>query len=104
MQFVISIVQALGFDGFGTCGWINSLSHINESVGAGIVMLIVSLFFTVFAAGSILMLMKVHRIYRSTGASWAKAQQEFATGVMTNEGVQQGIGAAAKNAFTGGRY
>jgi hypothetical protein len=35
---------------------------------------------------------QVHRIYRSSGASFAKAQQEFTTGVMRNEHVQ---GAAA---------
>ena len=35
-----------------------------------------------------LCILQVHRIYRSTGASFAKAQQEFATGVMKNEAVQ----------------
>lgn len=32
--------------------------------------------------------MQVHRIYRSTGASFAKAQAEFSQGVMRNEHVQ----------------
>lgn len=34
------------------------------------------------------MLMKVHGLYRSTGASFEKAQKEFATNVMSNKNVQ----------------
>jgi len=41
------------------------------------------------------MLIKVHRLYRSTGASFQKAQQEFATGVMRNDNVQSFAGQAA---------
>lgn len=44
---------------------------------------------------------QVHRIYRSTGASFAKAQQEFATGVMTNDAVQTGVQNAASSAAQG---
>lgn len=54
---------------------------------------------------------QVHRIYRSTGASFAKAQAEFAHGVMSNRTVQETAGnaaaAAARNAvnqsMSGGR-
>ncbi len=35
-------------------------------------------------------------MYRSTGASFAKAQAEFTTGVMKNEQVQQAAAAAAR--------
>lgn len=44
------------------------------------------------------LLVQVHSIYRSTGASFAKAQAEFATGVMRNEHVQQAASAAAAGA------
>jgi len=32
---------------------------------------------------------QIHRIYRSTGASFAKAQQELAHGVLSSKTVQQ---------------
>lgn len=48
-----------------------------------------------------LFLVQVHRIYRSTGASFAKAQQEFSTGVMRNEHVQSAAANAAAGAAKG---
>lgn len=45
--------------------------------------------------------LQVHKIYRSTGASFAKAQQEFSTGVMRNEHVQSAAANAASGAAKG---
>ena len=36
--------------------------------------------------------LQIHKLYRSTGASMAKAQAEFTTGVMKNETVRQAAG------------
>jgi hypothetical protein len=38
---------------------------------------------------------QIHRIYRSTGASFAKAQQEFTTEFLRNEHVQNAASNAA---------
>uniref|UniRef100_A0A8C3JD76 Secretory carrier-associated membrane protein n=1 Tax=Calidris pygmaea TaxID=425635 RepID=A0A8C3JD76_9CHAR len=54
---------------------------------------------------------QVHGLYRTTGASFEKAQQEFATGVMSNKTVQTAAAnaastaatSAAQNAFKGNR-
>ncbi|XP_052793737.1 secretory carrier-associated membrane protein 1-like isoform X1 [Mya arenaria] len=99
-QFCVCVLMCLGITDFSV-GWINSLKTIGGNLAAGLVMLVVSLFFTITAVVSIVMLIKVHRIYRSTGASFAKAQQEFATGVMKNEAVQQGVSNAASSAAQG---
>jgi len=41
---------------------------------------------------------QIHRIYGSTGASFAKAQQELAQGVLSNKAVQQTAGNMASSA------
>jgi len=41
----------------------------------------------------------VHTLYRTTGASFEKAQQEFATGVMKNPGVRNAAANAASSAM-----
>ena len=41
---------------------------------------------------------QVHAMYRTTGASFEKAQQEFATGVMSNKNVQTAAAKAASQA------
>ncbi|XP_052278267.1 secretory carrier-associated membrane protein 1-like isoform X1 [Dreissena polymorpha] len=99
-QFCVCVLMCLGITDFSV-GWINAFKTVGAHVAAGIVMLVVALFLTLCAVASIVMLIKVHRIYRSTGASFAKAQQEFATGVMKNEAVQQGVANAASSAAQG---
>lgn len=56
---------------------------------------------------SFISLAQVHSLYRQTGASFQKAQAEFATGVLSNEAVRQAAvnatATAAQGAFTGAR-
>ncbi|XP_056020575.1 secretory carrier-associated membrane protein 1-like isoform X8 [Ostrea edulis] len=99
-QSICCIVMLVGITDF-TVGWINSLSTIGKSTGAGAFMLFISLFFSVCAVLMIVMLLKVHKIYRSTGASFDKAKQEFSTGVMKNEAVQNVAANAAQGAVKG---
>ncbi|CAG7835290.1 unnamed protein product [Allacma fusca] len=86
-QFITSL--ALSTKLYGACGIYDGIVVINSggaaSVVIGILVLIVGIAFVLIAALDLYLLVKVHRIYRSTGASFAKAQQEFATGVMRNE-------------------
>ncbi|PAA61001.1 hypothetical protein BOX15_Mlig002484g2 [Macrostomum lignano] len=106
VQFVILVVQCLGFNYLGSCGWINGTSMLKSNLGAAGFMLFIAACFTCLSVLDMILLIRVHRIYRSTGASFAKAKQEFSQGVLSNETVR-GVAAdaatsSARSAFTGG--
>lgn len=94
-QIIITVVQAIGFSGGGSCGLITSIETFKASVGAGIVTLIVTIGFVTAVVADVMLITKVHRIYRSTGASLAKAQAEFTTEIMRNQHVQTAASSAA---------
>ncbi|XP_061232793.1 secretory carrier-associated membrane protein 1 isoform X3 [Neopsephotus bourkii] len=99
-QFAVHVLQAAGFQRWGNCGWISSLTGLNKSIPVGIMMIIIAALFTASAVISLVMFKKVHGLYRTTGASFEKAQQEFATGVMSNKTVQSAAASAASTAAT----
>lgn len=112
-QLIVSVINAIGVPSMGTCGFVLGLSTLgnDDDVPAnyivGIMVLMIALGFAAVAAVDAILLIKVHRIYRSTGASFAKAQAEFSQGVMGNEHVQNVASNAASHAvrnhlFTGG--
>ncbi|XP_013411490.1 secretory carrier-associated membrane protein 1 isoform X2 [Lingula anatina] len=106
IQFVAHIIECLGIDSAGSVGIISALSIVSLDPATGAIMFVVGILFALMGLFDIILLIKVHRIYRSTGASLAKARQEFATGVMKNETVQ-GVAAnagaaAARGAFAAG--
>uniref|UniRef100_A0A3B4U4J8 Secretory carrier-associated membrane protein n=1 Tax=Seriola dumerili TaxID=41447 RepID=A0A3B4U4J8_SERDU len=82
-------------------GWISALTGLNRSIPVGIIMILIAALFTSLAVMSLIMFKKVHAMYRTTGASFEKAQQEFATGVMTNKTVQTAAANAATRAAQG---
>lgn len=87
-QFMISLIQAIGTQGSGTCGIFVAMRTFDKTptgVLIGVVVLIIALGFCAAAALDILMVSKVHTIYRSSGASMAKAQAEFTTNVFRSD-------------------
>uniref|UniRef100_H2ZUP7 Secretory carrier-associated membrane protein n=1 Tax=Latimeria chalumnae TaxID=7897 RepID=H2ZUP7_LATCH len=82
-------------------GWIAAWSVINTNLAVAIIMMVVAAFFTICAVLSLLLLKKVHSMYRRTGASFQKAQQEFSQGVLTNKTFQNAATTAATNAAQG---
>ncbi|KAL4617522.1 secretory carrier-associated membrane protein 1 [Arapaima gigas] len=100
-QFGVHVFQAIGIASWGACGWISALTGLNKSIPVGIIMILIAALFTASAVISLIMFKKVHGLYRTTGASFEKAQQEFATGVMSNKTVQTAAANAASSAARG---
>uniref|UniRef100_A0A671QN31 Secretory carrier-associated membrane protein n=1 Tax=Sinocyclocheilus anshuiensis TaxID=1608454 RepID=A0A671QN31_9TELE len=100
-QFGVHVLQAIGIAGWGASGWISALTGLNTSIPVGIIMILIAALFTASAVISLIMFKKVHALYRTTGASFEKAQQEFATGVMANKTVQTATANAASSAARG---
>ncbi|XP_031825446.1 secretory carrier membrane protein [Nomia melanderi] len=109
-QLIVTAIQAIGIPGAGTCGIITAIRMFDSSASGifvGLLLLFVALCFAAAAAGDLLLLTKIHRIYRSSEASVLKAQQEFATTFLRNEHVQSAastVRAQMSNAATQPRY
>lgn len=100
-----NITYFLGIAGWGACGFINATDVVGHNLVVGIMMYVAAALFAIGVIIDIALLIKMHRIYRSAGASLEKAQGEFAKGVVTNPHVQNAAGEAAaagvRSAMTG---
>ncbi|KAM9377928.1 secretory carrier-associated membrane protein 2 isoform 1-T1 [Pholidichthys leucotaenia] len=101
VQVVVFIIQAVGIPYWGNSGWISTINAFSASKAVGGIMVIVAILFTMCAVTSIVLLKMVHGIYRRTGASFLKAQQEFSQGVFTSKGFQTAAAGAASSAAQG---
>ncbi|XP_042207907.1 secretory carrier-associated membrane protein 1-like isoform X2 [Homarus americanus] len=101
-QLIVSIINAIGIPRMGSCGILLGLTCVNTEgwqlkvLGAAV--LSVAAGWVFLSVADFVALTQVHRIYRSTGASFAKAQVEFSQGVMRNEHVQNVTANAAEAA------
>lgn len=90
LQCIFSVISS--FSGEWFCGIILLISLFSSvtanTLFAAIMVLITSIGFVTVAAADILIMMKIHALYRSTGASFEKAQKEFATAAMSNKNIQ----------------
>ncbi|XP_014445201.1 secretory carrier-associated membrane protein 3 isoform X1 [Tupaia chinensis] len=105
VQDVLYVLQAIGIPNWGFSGWISALMVLQLNTAVAVLMLLVALLFTGIAVLGIVMLKRIHSLYRRTGASFQKAQQEFAAGVFSNPAVRtaaaNAAAGAAENAFRG---
>lgn len=75
---IVGTIWAIGTPWTASCGFITAAQALsNQGPGAGIFAFIVAAFLTIYAVGMFYFLVMVHRIYRSTGASFNKAKAEF---------------------------
>ncbi|XP_061750530.1 secretory carrier-associated membrane protein 2 [Nerophis ophidion] len=100
-QVVIFIIQSVGIPKWGNSGWIAAFSVIAGNKAVGAIMIIVAIIFTICAVVSVVLLKLVHGMYRRTGASFTKAQQEFSQGIFTNKTFQTAAAGAASSAAQG---
>ncbi|CAD7087640.1 unnamed protein product [Hermetia illucens] len=101
-QMLLTIFQTIGIPGSGYCGFITAIMQFDSTASGifvGLLILIIALSFGACAAGDLMMLTKIHSIYRSTGASFAKAQAEFTTGFMQNRHVRETAASAFSSAM-----
>ncbi|XP_043909910.1 secretory carrier-associated membrane protein 4 [Protopterus annectens] len=80
IQFILTVTQAIGFPGWGACGWIAASFFFNTNVGSAVVMLFPAIMFTLCAILMALTLFRVHKHYRGGGGSLHKAQEEWNSG------------------------
>ncbi|XP_007435656.1 secretory carrier-associated membrane protein 2 [Python bivittatus] len=103
-QIAVYIIQAIGLVNWGNSGWILAISG-TQNLAVKIIMMMVAVFFTSCAILSIFLLKRVHSLYRRTGASFQRAQEEFSQGILTNRNFQTAASgaasAAAQNTFRG---
>ncbi|XP_048337615.1 secretory carrier-associated membrane protein 2 [Sphaerodactylus townsendi] len=97
-QIVIYIIQAVGIPGWGDSGWIAAFSEIRTHLAVAIIMMVVASFFTICSVLSLFLLKRVHSLYRRTGASFQRAQEEFSQGILTNRSFQNAASGAASTA------
>ncbi|TRY65115.1 hypothetical protein DNTS_009670 [Danionella cerebrum] len=106
-QLVLYIIMTIGIPGWGFSGWIVSLAALAKNKAVGVIMMMNAVLFTAQAAMGVVLLKRVHSMYRQTDASFEKAQAEFATGVLSNQAVRQAAAnatvSAAQGAFTAPR-
>ncbi|KAL7980398.1 hypothetical protein Chor_014727 [Crotalus horridus] len=103
-QVIALVIQAVGIPNWGSSGWILALS-MTSNLAVKIIMMVVAVFFTICAILSIFLLKRVHSLYRRTGASFQRAQEEFSQGILSNRSFQTAASGAAstaaQNAFRG---
>lgn len=100
-QLMLSIFWALGVPGTGAVGLftaIGSLTNSNVGVFYRLICFATAAVLIAYCLASLYILLKVRSIYSNSSASFEKAQAEFTTKVLSNDGVRQMASSAAQTA------
>lgn len=99
LQCVLAVIQTIGIPGWGTSGWMATVLFFSTNIGSAIVMLLTALLLTAVTVLMILVLIKVHSMYRGGGGSVSRAKEEWSTGLWKSAPVREaGFNALAHNA------
>lgn len=96
MQIIVVGLWSLGLPSQGPCGLYVAMKHMGTNTFLALVLFVVTAAWMTYTTASVLFLSRVHSIYRSSGASMAKARNEFAQGIIGNQYVQQTVASAAR--------
>jgi len=96
MQTLVVALWSLGLPTAGPCGLYVAIKNMNEGVILAMSLFLVTGSWMAYTAASALYLLRVHSIYRTSGNSMAKARNEFAQGIISNQYVQQTVVNAAR--------
>uniref|UniRef100_A0A8C3UR64 Secretory carrier-associated membrane protein n=3 Tax=Catharus TaxID=9184 RepID=A0A8C3UR64_CATUS len=69
-QLLLTVLQVIGFSGWGACGWLAAITFFSTSVAAAVFMLFPAIMFTMSAVAMLICLIRVHKIYRGGGGSF----------------------------------
>ncbi|XP_074784155.1 secretory carrier-associated membrane protein 4 [Athene noctua] len=83
-QFILTVLQAIGFSGWGACGWLAAITFFSTNVAAAVFMLFPAVMFTMSVVAMLICILRVHKIYRGGGGSFQKAQDEWNSGTWRN--------------------
>ncbi|ESO06208.1 hypothetical protein HELRODRAFT_106052 [Helobdella robusta] len=85
MQFITLLMQCLAIDGWGFAGILNGMDLFTAGYRAaaivGVFMFLTGVVFAIMCAFNVILLLKVHQLYRNSGGSLEKAQIEFSSSV-----------------------
>lgn len=95
IQIFLTGYWALGLQD-GPIGLFVATHFMKSGALLAIFLFIIAACWGIYSAACGLYMVKVHSIYRSSGASMAKARDEFTKGVVTNQYVQQTVANAAR--------
>ncbi|XP_013128690.1 secretory carrier-associated membrane protein 3-like [Oreochromis niloticus] len=93
-QVVVFVIMSIGIPGWGFSGWIVSISALSYSLIPSVIMMISAILFTAEIVMGVVMLKRIHNLYKQTNGSFQKAQAELATAVMSNHAVRQAVNQA----------
>ncbi|XP_065194838.1 secretory carrier-associated membrane protein 2-like [Sycon ciliatum] len=97
-QFVTCCVFAVGIQKAGGAGMIVALS-VKGTIGGLVLGMLSFILWTVGAVVGALLLIQIHRFYRTSGYSVEKMQAEAGTAVAQNEGVRKAVVAGVKGSM-----
>lgn len=90
-QILVSGVAALGVGGGGFAGWITAFKTMEKNKALGVLGILVSMCWCLNCLVAVVLIMQIHKTYRTTGQSMEKASGEFAASAGSSRNIGQAV-------------